>query len=169
MKKFLVALISVVSIVTLFVVITFSAKNSASNSQVLETTVHPAVVRPLLTVDALIVEEKVVVNRLNSGGLNLTLGKIPGTGSFSAIVKTTKASEVKLEIVRNPSRIVLDFIGDSSGINQVIDFKTKILKQVRSGKHSDKTRLVFDVDESISDKDITLQFSEGHAILIVIK
>lgn len=178
MSKLILFIYSMFSIIVIFVLTTFFINNQGQTPVTIQqlSTVenNPASISsssPERTIPTLSAgsSEQVVVSNVSSGGLNLTFGSLPGTGSFFAGVKGTKAKNVELTVLRNPSRVVLDLIGDTSGVNEVINFNTSILKQIRSGRHKNKTRLVFDVSDLVSEDNLSLEFSNGNAILVVIK
>ena len=75
----------------------------------------------------------------------------------------------KLDKLANPDRIVLDLLDASLGFDvNTLDYASSPIANIRVGKHSDKTRVVFDMKDGVRTRTNLLKPIEPHGWRLVV-
>ena len=92
-----------------------------------------------------------------------------GSGYSRFIVDLNNPEPVfDVTMVKNPARLVVDVLGEPGKNNKEVSLTDDaFLKSVRLGAHKDRTRLVFDIKQSISADDVAHEVDAQNGKLVV--
>lgn len=83
-------------------------------------------------------------------GFKLSL-KADESSSQISIEGTEGALKTHSELIKNPDRFFIDVLGVQSRTARSIDLNSGIIKRIRVGIHREKTRIVFDIRDSVTN------------------
>jgi len=135
-----------------------SANDAIATAASTEASVAPTTTTPAATEELLSAAES---------GVGLATER--GAGYSRFIVDLNNPEPVfDVTMVKNPSRLVVDVLGEPGKNNREVNLaEDSFLKSVRLGAHKDRTRLVFDLKQSISAEEVAHEVDTQNGKLVV--